>query len=55
MSTRGPTVRRLLALRREGKLTTGQVRSAADVLGGGRRAHGLGVEFTDVEQIDIEL
>lgn len=31
---RGPAVRRLLALRREGKLTTGQVRSAADVLGG---------------------
>ncbi|MFD4977924.1 transposase family protein, partial [Streptomyces sp. NPDC058424] len=35
---RGPAVRRLLALRREGKLTTGQVRSAADVLGVRERA-----------------
>ncbi len=31
-------MRRLLALRREGKLTTGQVRSAADVLGVRERA-----------------
>jgi hypothetical protein len=31
-------VRRLLALRREGNLTTGQVRSAADVLGVRERA-----------------
>lgn len=35
---RGVAVRRLLALRREGKLTTGQVRSAADVLGVRERA-----------------
>ena len=35
---RGPAVRRLLALRREGNLTTGQVRSAADVLGVRERA-----------------
>ncbi|MFF3129110.1 hypothetical protein ACFVRD_44395 [Streptomyces sp. NPDC057908] len=31
-------MRRLLALRREGKLTTGQVRSAADMLGVRERA-----------------
>ncbi|WP_146229030.1 hypothetical protein [Streptomyces sp. NWU339] len=31
-------MRRLLVLRREGKLTTGQVRSAADVLGVRERA-----------------
>ncbi|GAA4887699.1 hypothetical protein GCM10023237_69430 [Streptomyces coeruleoprunus] len=35
---RGPVVRRLLALRREGKLTTTRVRSAADVLGVRERA-----------------
>lgn len=35
---RGPVVRRLLVLRREGKLTTGHVRSAADVLGVRERA-----------------
>lgn len=35
---RGPALRRLLALRREGKLTTPRVRSAADVLGVRERA-----------------
>ncbi|MFJ1831396.1 transposase family protein [Streptomyces sp. NPDC088178] len=35
---RGPVVRRLLVLRREGKLTTARVRSAADVLGVRERA-----------------
>jgi putative transposase len=37
-AVRRVAVRRLLALRREGKLTTGQVRSAADVLGVRERA-----------------